>query len=236
MNGTATACSDRIADFLLRHPDADRRDVEDSIKRRAAGSPLPEIPVDFVNVIVGGKGEFDRFFNGKADLAHVRAWEAKVEAEPVKRRMPLDVWLKCGKDTSPEAQRRRGLVSGFRRRQANVHRDRVIHRLHMEGKGLRTIAKAVGLKSHNSVKRIIERDATVICAQGRIALLRRTSRRFPITRRRGGAANHLLRRDGGGTGRIGTKEVTGTGWQPAKEHRWRPTVAQWFTPGRDRRG
>ena len=101
MSGSATARAERIADFLLRHPDADRRDVEDSIKRRA-GSPLPEIPVDFVDVIVGGKGEFDRFFNGKADLAHVRAWEAKVEAEPVKRRMPLDVWIKAGKDLSPE--------------------------------------------------------------------------------------------------------------------------------------
>ena len=157
---------------------------------------------DFVDVF-GGEGEFDKFFNGKADLAHVRAWEAKVEAEPVKRRMPLDAWIKCGKDLSPEAQRRRGLVSGFRRRQANVHRDRVIHRLHMEGKGLRTIAKAVGLKSHNSVKRIIERDATVICAQGRIALLRRTSRRFPITRRRGGASNHLLRRGQPDNGRGG---------------------------------
>ena len=121
-------------------------------------------------------------------------------APPAARRMPLDAWIKCGKDLSPAAQRRRGLVSGFRRRQANVHRDRVIHRLHMEGKGLRTIAKAVGLRSHNSVKRIIERDATVICAQGRIALLRRTSRRFPITRRRGGAANHLLRREHRSTG------------------------------------
>ena len=112
----------------------------------------------------------------------------------------MDAWIKCGKDTSPEAQRRRGLVSGFRRRQANVHRDHQIHMLHIQGKSLRQIAKAVGLRSHNSVKKVLERDRTVICAQGRIALLRRTSRRFPITRRRGCAPNHLLRREHRSTG------------------------------------
>ena len=206
MSGSATARAERIADFLLRHPDADRRDVEDAIKRRAAGSPLPEIPVDFVNVIVGGKGEFDRFFNGKADLAHVRAWEAKVEAEPVKRRMPLEVWIKAGKDLSPEAQARRGRVSGLRRRRAKLHRDRQIHALHLQGKSLREIARKVGLSSHTSVGKVLQRDRAVVAAHGRVALLRRTPRRFIITRRRGCSPNHLLRRTTGTNGRGGVSQ------------------------------
>ena len=189
---------------------------------------------DFVDVF-GGEGDFDKFFNGKADLAHVRAWEAKVEAEPVKRRMPLDVWIKVGKDLSPEAQARYARIGGQGRRDATAGRDRLILSMAARKVPQRAIAEAVGL-SRWGVRHVLDRHQAQLgdrrtAGQRRQAgaIVNRTRGRRewrawceadPLRRgpavRRAWAASHLLRKEhprkgrGGGGWEQGLPLLAGT--------------------------
>ena len=78
----------------------------------------------------------------------------------------------CGWDFSEPTQRRRGAVSGFRRRKRVLVRDRQIHDLSARGRSQRSIAGKIG-KSRSCVQYVLRRDERVVAAHGRILLLRR---------------------------------------------------------------
>ena len=87
-------------------------------------------------------------------------------------RVTREVGKACDWDFSEPTQRRRGVVSGFRRRRRVLVRDRQIHDLAARGRSQRSIAGKIG-KSRSCVQYVLRRDERVVAAHGRILLLRR---------------------------------------------------------------
>ena len=66
------------------------------------------------------------------------------------------------RDIGPDMQAVLGRRSGASRRAAVADRDREIVYLHLQGKSLREIARKVGLSSHTSVGKVLQRDAAAV--------------------------------------------------------------------------
>ena len=154
----AHASASRVAEFCRRHPDVDPRDVLASMTRaEAARAGRPPRPAQ-APATSSRRSTPARMAPpiGKPTGDDLRGWD--IREAPPETPYPLSEqdYQACGRDFSPEAQARRGLVRGVRSRQASADRDRRIVGMRRQGWTQRAIAAAVGL-SRGAVRHALDR-------------------------------------------------------------------------------
>ena len=215
MSGTATERPTvdelvrRAGAWCDRHPGAELLTTYHALARRYGVTPAnatTEAP-DGGAVPVGEPTGADR-----------RGWEIK-EPEPAYPLSERD-YHACGRDFTPAAQRRRGLVRGVRAREANAARDRRIVHMAADGMTQRAIAEVVG-RSRGAVRHTLDRHAAQI-----------GERRTAGHRRQAAAVAH--RRAYRTTWR-GWADVAPTGRGPAVRRRWAASHVLTYRTARNRR-